>query len=72
MNLECWDQNAPLNSPNELGTKSKFGKERVHREVLSKSARLMKVVLARQNSRTDHKREPCTKKDALAKQGGTW
>ena len=31
------------------GTKLKFGKERVHREELSKSVRLMSVVLARQN-----------------------
>ena len=33
---ENWDQNAPSNSPRAPGTKSKFGKERVHREELSK------------------------------------
>ena len=52
VNLEDWDRNTPSNSPKALGTKSKFGKERVHREVLSQSVHLMSVVLARQNSRT--------------------
>ena len=32
VNLECWDQNTPSNSPKAPGTKSNFGKERVHRE----------------------------------------
>ena len=50
----------------------KFGKERVHHEVLSKSVRLMSVVLACRNSRKDHMRRPCTKKDAPAKQRGIW
>ena len=40
-------------------------------EVLSKSVRFMSV-LARQNSRIDHMRRPCTKNDALAKQRGIW
>ena len=47
---ENWDQNVPSNSPRELGTNLKFGKERVHREQLSKSVNLMIVVFARQNS----------------------
>ena len=72
VNLENWDRNTPSNSPKAPGTKSKFGKERVHREVLSKSVRLMSVVLARRNSRTDHMRKLCTKKDAPAKQRGIW
>ena len=55
------DRSTPSNSSRAPGTKSKFGKERVHREVLSKSVRLMSVVLARRNSRTDHMRRPCTK-----------
>ena len=40
---ECCDQNTPSNSPTAPGTKLKFGKERVHREVLSKSAHLMSL-----------------------------
>ena len=72
VNLENWDLNTPSNSPKAPGTKSKFGKERVHREVLSKSVRLMSVVLARRNSRTDHMRKLCTKKDAPAKHRGIW
>ena len=67
---ENWDRNTPSNSPKALGTKLKFGKERVHREELSKSVRFMCVVFARQNSRNDHMRRPCTKKDAPAKQRG--
>ena len=35
VNMENWDQNTPSNSPKAPGTKLKFGKERVHREVLS-------------------------------------
>ena len=50
-----------------LGTKSRFGKKRVHREVLSRSLHLMNVVLAPQNSGKDHTRRPCIKKDAPAK-----
>ena len=38
--------------------KKNLGKDRVHREVLSKSVRLMSVVLARQNSRKYHMRRP--------------
>ena len=44
----------------------------VYREVLYKGVRLMSVVLARQNSRTDHMRRPCTKNDAPAKHRGIW
>ena len=40
MNLKNWEQNEPSNSPKALGTKSKFEKQRVHREVLAKSVRL--------------------------------
>ena len=58
VNLECWDQHTPSNSPKAPGTKSKLGKERVHREVLSKSVRLMSVVLARRNSRAGRLRRP--------------
>ena len=46
-------------------TKSKFGKERVHREVLSESVKLMSVVLAHPGSGKDHVKRPCTKKDAF-------
>ena len=49
VNTENLDQNTPSNSPRAPDTKSKFGKERVHREELSKSVNLMSVVLARQN-----------------------
>ena len=63
---ENWDHNAPSKSPRGPGTKSKFGKERVHREILSKSVNLMSVVLARPNSGKDHMRRLCNKKDAPA------
>ena len=69
---ENLDQNTPSNSPRAPGTKLKYGKERVHREVLSKSVRLMNVVLARQNSKKDHIRRPCNKKDAPAELRGIW
>ena len=69
---EDWDLNAPSNSPKAPGTRLKFGKERVHREELSKSVRHMSVVFARQNSGKDHMRKPGTKKDAPAKQRGIW
>ena len=59
---ENWDQNR--NSPRAPGTKSNIGEERVHRKEVSKSVRLMSVVLARQNSGKDQMRRPCTKKDA--------
>ena len=38
MNLENWDQIAPSNAPKAHGTKSKFGKKRVHREDPKKCA----------------------------------
>ena len=41
-------------------------KERVIHEELSQILNRMSVVLARQNSRKDHMRRPCTKKDAPA------
>ena len=63
VNKGHWDRNTPSNSPRALGTKLKFGKERVHREELSKSVRF-----ARPNSGKDYMRRPCTKKDAPAKQ----
>ena len=69
-NLECWDQTRRQVSPKAPGTKSNFGKERVHREVLSKNVNLMSVVLARQNSEKYHMRRPCTKKEPPAKQRG--
>ena len=69
---EYWDRNTPSNSPKTIGTKLKFGKERAHREELSKSVRHMSVVLARQNSRKDDVVTPCTKKDAPAEQRGIW
>ena len=72
VNQEDWDRNTPSNSPKAPGTESKFGKERVHREVLSQSVHLMSVVLARQNSSTDHMRRPWHQNDALAKQRGIW
>ena len=72
VNKENWDQSTPSNSPSAPGTKLKFGKERVHREVLSKSVRLTSAVLARQYSGKDHMRKPRTKKDAPAKQRGIW
>ena len=43
-------KHTPSNSPRAPGTKLKFGKERVHREELSKRVRLMSVVLACHNS----------------------
>ena len=48
------------------------GKQRSIRKILSKSVRLMSVVLARRTSRKNHMRRPCTKKDAPAKQRGIW
>ena len=72
VNLENWERITPSNSPQAPGTKSKFGKERVHREVLSNSVRLVTVVLARQNSEKDHVRRPLSKNDAPAKQRGIW
>ena len=57
MNREKWDQSVPSNSPMAPGTKSKFEKERVHRERSSESVRLISVVLVRQNSRKDHARQ---------------
>ena len=58
VNLENWDRNTPSISPEAPGTKLKFGKERVHCEVLSNSVHLISVVLARRKSRTDHMRRP--------------
>ena len=45
VNREDWDRDTPSISSKEPGTKSKFGKDRVHREELSKSVNLMSVVL---------------------------
>ena len=64
---EYWDQNTPSISPRALGTKKKFGQERVDRAELSKNVHHMSVVLARQNSEKYHMRRLCTKKDAPAK-----
>ena len=50
----------------------KFGKERVHREVISMIVSFMSVVLAPPCSRRGHKRKPWIKSDASAKQHGTW
>ena len=72
VNLKNWDRNTPSTSPRAFGTKLEFGKERIHREVLSKSVRLMSAVVARRNSRQDHTRRYCAKKDAPAKQRGIW
>ena len=72
VNKENWDRNTPSNSPKAPGTKLKFGNERVHREELSKSVRLMSVVLARRNSGKDHMRRPCNWRDAPTKQHGIW
>ena len=68
----CWDQNTPTNSPKALGTILKLVKERVHREEYPSVLRLMSVVFARSNSRRDHMRRRCTKKDAPAEQRGIW
>ena len=74
VNLECWESKHTVKF--SKGTwhqiKNKFGKERVHREVLSKSVRHMSVVLARRNSRKDHMLRPWSKNDAPAKQRGIW
>ena len=67
-----WDQNTPSNSPMAHGTKLKFGKERVHREELSKSVNLMNVVLARKNSGKDNMKRPCNKRDPPAEYRGIW
>ena len=58
--------------PRTLGTKLKFGKEMVYREVLSKSVRLVSVVLPCQNSVKDHMRRPWSMNAAPAKQRGIW
>ena len=50
----------------------KIRERKGNREVLSKSVRLTSVFFARQNSRIDHMRRPCTKKDAPAKQRAIW
>ena len=68
VNLENFEQNTPSNSPKAPGTKKKFGKEMVHREVLPENVRLMSVVLARRNSRKDHVRRRRAEKDAPAEQ----
>ena len=43
---ENWDQITPSNSPRARGTTSKFGKDRVHREALFKSANFTNAVRA--------------------------
>ena len=45
---ENWDQDTPSNSPKAPGTKSKIGKERVHRKELFKSVSLKNAILVRQ------------------------
>ena len=70
VNREDWDRNTPSYSPKALGTKSKFGKERVH--CVAKSVRLMSAVFARPNSRIDHMRKRWPKNDAPATQRGIW
>ena len=60
------------NSHEAPGTKYKFGKERAHRWVLSRSVNLMSVVLALQNLRKGHNKIPCNNKDAPAESRGTW
>ena len=63
--LKNWDRNTSSNSPKAPGTKSKFGKEMVHRKELFKRVSLMGVVLARLSlMRRGHKRKLCTKNDA--------
>ena len=54
MERENWDQETPSNFPRALGTTEKFGKERVHRQELSRSANFMTAVLASPNSGNDH------------------
>ena len=61
-----WDQTTPSTSPRARDTTSKIGKERVHREELSKSVNLMSVVLALPDLRKEHKTKLCNKKDAPA------
>ena len=67
VNQENWDQNTPSNSPKAPGTKSKFGKERVHREVLSKSVRLMSVVLARAEDSRERSHEETLHQERCAR-----
>ena len=55
---ENWDQTRRQFLHGHLIPKKKIRKERVHREELSKSVRLMSVVLARQNSGKDRMRRP--------------
>ena len=71
MKKENLDQITPSNSPKAPGIKSKFGKERVHREELSPNVNLYErsPFLARQNSGKDHMRRPCTEEDLLVKHG---
>ena len=50
----------------------KFGKERVPREALIKSANFMTTIRARPGLRRGHKRKPRNKEDAPAQKHGTW
>ena len=47
---ENWNQNTPSNTPKTPGTKSRFGKEMVRREALSKNVNFMSVVLRAKNT----------------------
>ena len=66
VNKENFDRSTPSNSPKALAPNSHSG-QRVHRVVSSKNVRFMSVVFAHRNSRKDHMRRPCTKKDAPAR-----
>ena len=72
VNKENLDQNTSSNSPRTRDIKKNIGKQRVHREELSKSVRLMSVVLASQTSENDHMRRLCNKNDVSAENPGTW
>ena len=66
---ENWDQNTPSKCTRAPGTKLKFGKERVHREVLSTIVRLMSSPCA-PKFEEDHTRRLRSKNDAPAKRRG--
>ena len=68
---ENWDRTTASTSPRAHGTQ-KFGKERVHRKELCKSANLQIAIRLRQQSRTGHFRKLCHKNDAPAEKHGTW
>ena len=69
---ESWDRITPSNSLKAHGTIFKFVKERVRPEGSFRSVNLISVIFVRPSLRRCHERSLCNKKDAPAKQRGTW